>query len=256
MLLVLPVSHMDLDRALRLVKRINKYGGMEADMVLLSATWRAAWDVSPILQILSETFGNVLFNKLDTECEVGWPDAANHLFYETAKHVHALGMNLPWYFMEADNTPLRPCWFADLKKEYVLSSKPYMGVVNKSRWVNQQTGEQFIRGEHMVGTGIYPPGFLMSCKSVHLLDIIPWDVAIGPEILPEVHNTKLISHHWGCQNARREADGLIWCDTIDPKKEYNAGVISAEAVVCHGVKDGSLDRVLDEGEPATTMTAS
>lgn len=252
MLLVIPVSHMDMDRAWRLVERIAKYGGMKEEAVMLSATWSASWDVDPIQRALEDQFGYVRINKLATECEVGWPEAANHLFYETAKSIDAFRFKEPWYFLEADNTPLRPGWFEALKSEYTAAGKPYMGVVNKSRWVNQRTGEQFIRGEHMVGTGIYPADFFERSNLIHQVDIIPWDVAIGSEVVPEVHDTKLISHHWGCHNARREADGLIYVDTIDPKKEYNAGVIPAEAVVCHGVKDGSLDKALDESEPASS----
>lgn len=245
MLLVIPVSHMDLDRAARLAARMAKYGGMEEETVLVSATWSAAWDIAPLVESLTKTFQHVLLHKLATECEVGWPEAANHLFYETALHVDELGLGLPWYFMEADNTPLRPGWFAALKADYLAGAKPYMGVVNHSRWVNQQTGEQFILGRHLVGTGVYPPDFLTRCSAIHSVDVVPWDIAIGPEIINEVHNTNLLSHHWGCYNARREADGLIYVDSIDSKKEYNSGVIPAEAVVCHGVKDDSLEKVLD-----------
>lgn len=256
MLLVIPVSHVDLDRAWRLVERIAKYGGMKEEGVILSSTWKASWDMAPVGRALADQFKFVLRNEIATECEMGWPEAANHLFYETSKFVHERNFGEPWYFCEADNTPLRPGWFEALKQEYAAAGKPYMGVINSSRWVNQQTGEQFIRGKHMVGTGIYPADFLDRCQSIHRVDIVPWDVTIGYEILPEVHDTALISHHWGCQNATRAEDGLIYVESIDPVKGYNAGVIPAEAVVCHGVKDGSLDQVLDntpsESEPASS----
>lgn len=249
MLLVIPVSHVDLDRAERLAKRILKYGDMRAERAVICSTWNASWDIDPFIEILSSAIEFVSVYKIPTECELGWPEAANHTFVEASKHVHELDIRMPWYFMEADNTPLRPGWFDALKKEYKAAGKPYMGVINKSRWVNKVTGEQEVRGRHMVGTGIYPPDFMERSELIHRVDIVPWDVAIGPEIIHEVHDTKLISHHWGCRDAVRR-DGLIYCESIDPAKEYNAGVIPSEAVVCHGIKDGSLDKVLDESESA------
>lgn len=260
MLLVIPVSHVDLDRAAVLAQRIAKFGGMGKEIVMVSATWRAAWDIKPVLEALAPAFQHTLFHKLETENEMGWPDSANHLFYETAKYLDSLNLADPWYYMEADCSPLRPGWFTALTHEHATAGKPYTGATNDSRWLDQRTQKVTIRGRHMVGTAIYPPDFLKRCKLVHELDIVPWDVAIGSEIIGEVHDTKLISHHWGCQNARREVDGLIYCDSIDPTKKYNEGVIPAEAVVCHGIKDGSLDRLLDNppitSDAPSTMRAT
>lgn len=254
MLTVIPVSHVDLDRAERLSIRIRHYNDTKDDICVLCSTWSASWDVGPILQVLRDAFSEVIHYKLVVENEMGWPEAANHLFYESAKEVARLNFGMPWYFMEADVTPLRPGWLDALKQEYEVGGKPYMGVINKSRWLNRE-GKQEIRGRHMVGTGVYPADFLERSKLIHEVDIIPWDVAIGAEVVPETHDTLLISHHWGCHKARRGEDGLIYCDSIDPTKEYNAGVILPDAVVVHGIKDGSIDKVLDESDLALTTAA-
>jgi hypothetical protein len=245
MLLVIPVSHVDLDRAVQMARRIVSYGDMGEEFVLVSSTWNAAWDVDELMRILRPAFAGVGLHKLESECELGWPESANHLFYETMRFVSEAGFLDSVYFMEADNVALRPGWFAALKNEYAEAGKPYMGVINDSKWFTK-TGEVEIRGRHMVGTGIYPRDFFETCQSIHTIGRIPWDVEIGPEVIRDCRDTKLIAHRWGTKNYRRE-NGVIVMDDIDPIHGY-AKPIPPQAMIVHGAKDGSLDRLLsDEG---------
>ena len=52
--------------------------------------------------------------------------------------------------------------------------------------------------------------------------------------------------------AARASDGLVYVESIDPARSYNAGVIPEEAAVVHGIKDLSLDNLYGTGEPASS----
>jgi len=251
MLIVLPVSHIDVDAALRLATRLRDAKGLAT--VWLAATMQASWDVGPIVDVLRSA-PQFNYYRLPDECEEGWPESANHMFYSLAQELARHENKEPWYFMEADNRPLQPCWLEALQQEYIAAGKPYMGAVNDSRLTNLQTGETFIRGKHMVGTGVYPADFLSRCKTIDTVQNFAWDVHIGPEIIHEVHDTKLIAHRFRTCNYRREGSVLV-CDNFEPKpyQHLYAAPVSQEAVILHGCKDDSLDKLLRPSEFAASM---
>lgn len=249
MILVIPISHVDLTQAKLLAQQIVRYGGV--NQIVVVSTWRAGWDVEEIIKIL-KTCADVKYVVLQEECELGWPESSNHIFYEAAKFlVEGCGNTEPWLFMEADMMPLHYDWLRQLELDYKLAGMPYAGVINKSVFMNTETKETWIAGEHLVGAGIYPADFLNRCHKIHYVDHTPWDVFIGPEIIGEVHHTNLISHRWNTVNYRRNEDGLIVMDRV---KVADVGVgirtdpIPVDAVLNHGCKDSSLYNLLNINE--------
>ena len=99
--------------------------------------------------------------------------------------------------------------------------------------------------EHMVGTGIYPknvPAGSLLLKTVVRCGV-PWDVYMQYELTPHCHATQSIQHIWNVKNCRRE-NGQILCD---PGSDLSRPVpIREDALVVHGVKDGSLIDLLGE----------
>lgn len=242
MKLVIPVSHVDLDAAARLAQRIIKLGRMETEHVVVISTMKAAWDIEMILATLRPGFRKTTLHVLPDECEEGWPESANHLFYNGSLFV---GVDPePFYWFEADNFPTRVGWWQEFVSKYEEIGKPYMGFVNISRFYDRVTGQEIEDGQHMVGTGIYPGRFVITNERVHHLSRIPWDVYCGPEIVPQCHHTNLIAHRWGTCNYRLEK-GLLICDNTLHSWHQYAAPIPTEAAVIHGSKDFSLYKVFE-----------
>lgn len=242
MKLVIPVSHVDIEKAGHLARRIVALGRMEAEHVVVVSTMRAAWDIEPIMATLQPGFAKATLHVLPDECEEGWPESANHLFYGGAMYL--ADCEEPFYWFEADCFPTRSGWWQEFGAEYTAGGKPYMGFVNVSRFYDRETGAEIEDGRHMVGTGVYPARFAHTCQSVHELTRIPWDVNCGPEIAPQCHHTDLVAHRWGTCNYRLE-NGLLNCD--DTKHDWHkyAAPIPPGAAVIHGSKDLSLYKVVN-----------
>lgn len=250
MKIVMPISHVDIEQAKLLAKQLVTFG-MDKKVIVVS-TWRATWDIDALVELLGNSFLECV--SLQSECEVGWPESSNHLFYESATFLQKINNDEPWLFMEADMFPIMSSWYGDLLDEYNSAGKPYMGVIGANVYVNKLTGKTWIDGKHMVGAGIYPADFLQRCKSVHYLDYYPWDIAISSEIIKEVHHTNLIAHRWNTCNYRYDNSGdFIIMDDIP--KEFvgpRAKPIPLETVLVHGVKDSSLYNLLN---PANSVAS-
>jgi hypothetical protein len=183
-----------------------------------------------------------------------WPFAGNtmwqHAVVEMANQ-EAMGDIQPWYFMELDNTALKP--FGDaLEAEYAVSGCRYMGAESLQRMVNQDgsittfPADDELKPSFMVGTGIYPPGVIQLTDGVYRnAKFEPWDTFLVHYFRRSFHKTNLIQHRWKTINYREE-NGVIVCDNdpTRPLKLDNAGPIDDSACVVHGCKDGSLARLV------------
>jgi hypothetical protein len=248
---VFPVSYGDFMLARSLADRISKLGGMQDHEALVISSWRVKLDAPEIVAILTKAFKKVEMIVPEFE-EEGWPAGPNSMFLAVADHLEATGNPYPWFFMEADLFPLRASWLAELEQGYeeaVKAGKPYYGVINDSRFINLETKERFVLGRHMVGAGVYPPDFMTRCKTIEAIDpLISWDTHIGPEILPDASDTKLISHRWGTKNYHMK-DGKLCMEAVDPVNfhDYSAPVDSRACIV-HGAKDFSLYKLALSGD--------
>lgn len=244
MLVVFPVSAVDLELAKFLADRIVKLSGMQDHEALIVSSWKVQYDAAVIRAVLAQTFKSVDLIVPEFE-EDGWPGGPNTMFLAAADYLDTKGNDSPFFFMEADMFPLTDQWLATFEQEYKSVGKPYMGVVNDSRFKDLKTGEQFVKGKHMVGAGVYPPDFMKRCKTIETIpNRISWDTHIGPEILSEVHDTKLIAHRWGTKDYVLQ-NGQICMTAVDSVNYHDyAAPISKEAVLVHGAKDVSLYRLI------------
>lgn len=191
----------------------------------------------------------------------GWPVGANQMFRETAKVAATKGE--AWYNFELDNTPTRSGWLTTLEKEYHREQKPFMGAVVPTRGFVQRGDELQPQtfGEHMVGTGIFPPGFAAASVKLPYVDrrmmwgdIEPYDIAIRFETTPFAHPTALIQHNLRTINYRKEGDQIV-CDNDPKNSQSHAKPVHPQAVVVHGCKDGSLAKLIIGGEDTSKLTA-
>ena len=248
MLVILPVSRIDSDLAVKLSKWISTLGGGANHQLLVASTVQTKAVGDEILNTLRSTFSAVAQYTLDQEHEIGWPSSPNFMFKKTVGHIFARGNTQPFYWFEADNTPTKSTWLDDLQTEYNLAQKPFMGVIEPSMVYDPST-KQPVRqdGEHMNGSGIYPAGFVSWSR---LFDTIhthkeaqPWDLYLRWELQGRVHNSKQMLNNWKSVKYVRTADGPIASTAIDPN--HQSKYVTDSIAVVHGCKDGSLIDLLE-----------
>jgi hypothetical protein len=118
----------------------------------------------------------------------------------------------------------------------------------------------------IVGSAVYPPNFLDFCPSAQSLSTYnlayknagtipePWDVRCRWDFMAIGYNTPLIRTYWKSVNYQWK-DGKIVFYAEDPEAQAVQGVtcpdriISSQAVVIHGCKDGSLHKMAQERFP-------
>lgn len=251
MLLVFPVSKADLHLATLLAGHLEALGGLGRHKLLLVGTLQTKEEAAALRDRLAPLFAEAALFVPSSECELGWPQSANHLWSRTVSYLQHTGNQEAWYWFEADNTPIREDWLDAIEEEYNQSGKPYLGAVQVTRMLDRATG-QFVKaeGEHVIGTGVYPRDF--STRSLLWSyvrtddgpNVEPFDVYLRHEIRPQTAVSKLIHNNWRTQNYEIGPKGEIYCDPIDDLSVY--GPVPAAAAVVHGCKDGSLLEALQK----------
>ena len=242
--LVFPVSFIDADQVTLLAYRLASFNNLKDRDAIMVYCWGDQWDVDRPYDILTTAFRTVhRFIYPDPPEGMGWPEAPNHMFYSTAERLAEHHNKDPWFWFEGDVFPLKSDFLTQIEEEYETVGKPYMGVINSSRYLKPD-GNQFEQGRHMVGCGIYPPDFTTRCSRVHFIpEKMPFDVWIEDEVIPDCHDTKLIFHAWNTGKYHLVDGELIGKDlknTTGERHQYGGRPVNHEAVLLHGEKTTSL----------------
>ena len=244
MLLVIPVSEADVHMADDVMALMKAFGPYQHHDLLVVGSTENANDVNRIREALSPMFRKSEAHIFDCPAK-GWPLGPNFYFRASILHMFASGLlDQAWYWFELDNTPLKAGWLDALQTEYNLSQAIFMGA-KQATYYRDKDDKLVIDGHHMCGTAIYPADFTNRSSLWKFENGIAFDVWIQWEILPHLHDTKLMQHNWKTINYRRER-GQIVSDNFDmphPDLHTNSP-IHPDAVVCHGCKDGSLAKLL------------
>lgn len=189
----------------------------------------------------------------------GWPLGPNQMFSDAAAQCYAV--NEPWMFWEPDCVPMKQGWADDLETEF-RKEPAILG--------HQYEGGMACNGKNIykmiVGSAIYPPNFLDFCPSARSLDNYnlayrsagaipePWDVRCRWNFMAIGRDCPLLRTYWKSVNYQWK-DGKIVFFAEDPEAQAIQGVtcadrvISSQAVVIHGCKDGSLHKMAIAGFP-------
>jgi hypothetical protein len=244
MLLVIPVSEADVKLANPVLALMKAFGPYQHHDLLVVGSTENANDVNRIREALSPMFRKSEAHIFDCPAK-GWPLGPNFYFRASILHMFASGLlDQAWYWFELDNTPLKAGWLDALQTEYNLSQAIFMGA-KQATYYRDKDDKLVIDGHHMCGTAIYPADFTNRSSLWKFENGIAFDVWIQWEILPHLHDTKLMQHNWKTINYRRER-GQIVSDNFDmPHPDLHTNdPIHPDAVVCHGCKDGSLAKLL------------
>jgi hypothetical protein len=181
------------------------------------------------------------------------------MFADAAAAMYATGV--PFYFWEPDCVPMKEGWVDDLDTEYHKK----IGIMGHLYEGGMATNGKNIY-KMIVGSAVYPHNFLDFCPSAQSLSTYnlayknagtipePWDVRCRWDFMAIGYNTPLIRTYWKSVNYQWK-DGKIVFYAEDPEAQAVQGVtcpdriISSQAVVIHGCKDGSLHKMAQERFP-------
>lgn len=254
MLLVLPVSHVDLGMALNMAKWAKGLGPYGRHRALIVWAKEIQHHDRRLFRTLVDGWGLELVAEIEPVLkldEMGWPAGPNGMFRQTVMHIQrSADLRMPWYFFEADNLPIVPGWLDRIEADYMRTRHQYpcMGVLENS-WVEARSGNTVKRipvGKHLVGTAVYPWELMRFTTAFMSCGNRAFDVVMQNDLVPYyARHTNLIQHNWLTCNYRWQGDRLV-CDAAEGKipgqKGYalNHDVVIGTSVVVHGCKDGSL----------------
>ena len=247
----------DADLAMESAKAITAFGINMRHKATLCCT-KDTSGASDIIHELKKSFPEVdqLFAQDGFD---GWPLGPNQMFADVAAAMYST--NTPFYFWEPDCVPMKEGWADDLDSEYHKK----VGIMGHLYEGGMATNGKN-RYKMIVGSAVYPPNFLDFCPSAQSLSTYnlayresgnvpePWDVRCRWNFMEIGRDTPLIRTYWKSVNYQWK-DGKIVFYAEDPEAQAVQGVtcpdrvISSQAVVIHGCKDGSLHKMAQEGFP-------
>ena len=197
---------------------------------------------------------NVTVEQMPDDPEGGWPIAPNRQFAWTVYMLQRIGNSMPWFWMELDCVPMRKFWADELASEYAMKKKPYMGHVRKvpSR---DQAGNPADGDENMmIGCAVYPHDILS--RSTLMQDLmsakcpsVGFDIYLSQEQQNPSYggmaHTNLIQDAWNTH--RYELIKGTYLGESAPSQfvaRARGGPVDKRACIVHGVKDGSLGKLL------------
>jgi hypothetical protein len=247
----------DADLAMESAKAITAFGINMRHKATLCCT-KDTFGASDIIHELKKSFPEVdqLFAQDGFD---GWPLGPNQMFADVAAAMYST--NVPFYFWEPDCVPMKEGWVDDLDAEYhkqvgILGHLYEGGMASNGKNIYKM----------IVGSAVYPPNFLDFCPSAQSLSTYnlayresgnvpePWDVRCRWNFMEIGRDTPLIRTYWKSVNYQWK-DGKIVFYAEDPEAQAVQGVtcpdriISSQAVVIHGCKDGSLHKMAQKGFP-------
>ncbi len=139
----------------------------------------------------------------------------NNVFTQTATHI-AKSFRWPFFLMEPDTVPTVRGWLPKLVAAYGQQPKSYLGPMLKI--ATQGKPDAFI----MARCSVYPVHAIQDTPASEA----PYEVASAINVLPKLSTTKLIQHTY-----------IV--------NEDDLAKVRADAVLCHGDKNGFLRRQLE-----------
>lgn len=225
MLVVTPTHPGDIEQALRQAQWIRELGWLSGHDLLLIADTRCPKDQVEALHLeYAASYDHVeVLDFVDHYRK--WAESPNEVFATAARYIMRTRAQ-PFFFLEPDSVPLKPGWLDALWVEYRQCGKPFMGDLVTAA----TAGINVI--DHMSGNGFYPADMFTHAGLALISNEIPWDVSAASQIVPQMHATKLIQHHW-------KAPPFESWQQVEER-------IRPEAMVYHASKDGSLITLLRE----------
>lgn len=252
MLCSLTFCHRDKEQAKRCLRLIRDLCGQQPYTLILAC--EPGVEDEEIKTLAREAFKQANLMPLQPARDE-WPDAPNSYFYQIAK---AMSENTKeeWLFLEPDVTVLKRDAFYLIRQDYQNCGKPFYGPISPTYRPNPEGGLKQT-GNHLMGVAIYPWDYFLRSKILKYLPennramreagLMPeaFDCFLEGETTPNAFEAKLIQHAWKSKNFRVENDNIHFDVMHDIGQQK---IIRNEAVMFHGCKDDTLDKIVRERE--------
>lgn len=262
MIYCFPVSLSDAHLIDPLCDVIGHLGGMKGRRVVIVSDPQASAHAGRLHERMVQLDAKSQIHTFPMNLTQGWPVACNHYFAMTVGYLtNKLGITDPFFYFELDNTPIKEGWIERIGSEWgsaVSIGKRFMGVMRE--YMAETPNGLSSQGNILNGSCVYPPEFGRMSPLLRSLtkSNLPWDVFMRWELCgrpsnPNVHEiSKYIVFNWGTENYRWEGN-QIKCDVkprptgiLTSDKTYP---ITADTILVHGCKDGSLARLIMAQDP-------
>lgn len=263
MLLTVPVSLADKKFIPIVTKAFSYFPPGENHDLLIVGMDRASSLMAELERGIAPYFRSVNSQRVPNIEPLGWPREGNYLFQQATFIIRSsYAPNEAFLWFEMDCTPIEVDWLSTLQAAYHSdtekaysegkSARRYMGV--KQPTLETFNGEMVSAeeaGEHMMTCGIYPNDIVDTVKSINAAVDLgkPFSQHIQWYILPNLIDTPLIQNNWRTKNYRRGDESFIICDAevVHPLGAKFDNLVTPDAVLVHGCKDGSLTEVATAG---------
>lgn len=225
MRLVFPFCEKDKHLALRVLKWAAILDEKIDAPVLLC--YDDSTDAGHITKAATALFKSVETFVYPTPKPLPWPRLQNRVFQACARHIATLPP-MPWFWWEADLTPLKSGWYKAIAEEHSKGGKLFSGHVVK----------HVIPSGHMTGCGVYPHNLPSHTDRAMLADKAAWDVNMAKQMIHKCHPMNALLQH-------RYFDEDGECPSFPTLASLNT--LPETAVTFHRCKDGSLiDRLMED----------
>ncbi len=257
MKIIIPIGPKDADNLNLLVQNIVTLG--EVKQPILIVTVPSMLDQATAAQeALLTVCPSVELADTGNEFADGGHMGPNRMFHWVGNYLHAQGNAHGWLWLEPDCCVIRSGWADALEQEYRAAKTPYMGFVRPQKHKDEKGIIYFKAGDNMMlGVAVYSPQMLNDQDMVPLFNNLgisakpahpkyPWDIYLRWRFFKRgVHETALLHDKWRTIDYRRE-NGKLVCDPdmTATMGEPTGGVVSDSAVLVHGCKDGTLQRLI------------
>ena len=256
MKIIIPIGPKDADNLKLLVQNILAVGRVQQPILLVTVPSRLTEATQAQEDLLTVCTTVELVDTGDEFPSAGYM-GANRMFHWVGTHLYVNGNKQGWLWLEPDCS-VRPGWSDALECEYADAKQPYMGFVRPQKHKDEKGTIYFKAGDNMMmGVAIYSPQMLNDPEMLPLFNNLkisappahpkyPWDIYLRWRFFKRgVHETPLMHDKWRTLNYRRE-NGKLVCDP-DPEAPMGAavgGAVSDAALLIHGCKDGTLQRLI------------
>lgn len=266
MRIVIPVSVSDADLLQPFIQALDHFKCLENHFVTIVPTPSAIHMAEEIARTIKPFCPQLDIQPMPYDPIGGYFKAPNTIFAHAANRLNQLQNTMPWFWMELDCIPVQKFWADKLANEYARINRPFVGWVNPLKQKIDNVWRDIKGDSMMMGCAIYPADMLRRDRIYTLWKDLGMVVSSTPDPFDRylrhamtaenggsLAHTDLIGDRWRtknyavnfvCQNANTEEFG--W--------DHSQSDVS-RSVVIHGVRDGSLTRLVLEGSPMVTQPA-
>jgi hypothetical protein len=255
--IVIPVGPKDQSDLELLTQNIIKMGPVGAHRILLVSVPSRLHDAEEAKMKLHPVCGNVDVVDTGNEFDNPWPIGPDRMWHWTVTHLDKMGNTKAWLWLECDSCLLESEWAGQLEEAYIAAGKPFFGHVLPTKWKKADGTFFTAEGDFSLrGVAIYPPLLSRNVEMSPLFNNMsyamhpqhprePWDIYLRWQFHRlGVASTPLIYDRWQTCNYVRDMLGSLVGEPCPDKPTAEAGSIPASAILVHGCKDGSLQRLV------------